>query len=390
MMALFWISAIVVGYVYVGYPCLIALWARVVDRRPHRAPFADGQWPSISIVIAARNEAPRLAARVRNLLDQDYPGPCDIIVVSDGSTDDPGAALQPFGRSVSLIALPPSGKPAALNAGVATAAGEILVFADARQRFAPGALMELISNFADPGVGAATGELVLDCEQDAAVRLSLTAPRAESKDASASTIGEGIGLYWVYEKWLRRNESRVWSTLGATGAIYALRRTCWTPLPHSTLLDDVLSPMRAVLNGCRVVFDERAIAYDRASADAAAESRRKTRTLAGNYQILLQEPRLLVPFVNPVWLQYVSHKIGRLVVPWALIVLFASTLGLAPGRPAIAVVLALQGIFYGLAIAEALFHEGERFARIAFTFVMLNLSAIAGLAALRRVREVWR
>jgi len=374
MFVLFWISALVIGYVYIGYPCVIALWARIVDRRPRRAPFAAGQWPSISIVIAARNEAPRLRTRIRNLLDQAYPGRCEIIVVSDGSTDEPAAALAEFGAAVRLIELAPGGKPLALNAGVAASAGEILVFADARQHYAPGALVELVANFADPGVGGVTGELLLDCEQQ---------PRDNS-------VSEGIGLYWVYEKWLRQCESRVWSTLGATGAIYALRRGCWTPLPAGTLLDDVLAPMRAVLNGCRIVFEERAIAHDRVSVDAAAESRRKTRTLAGNYQILWQEPRLLVPIANPVWLQYVSHKIGRLIVPWALIVLFASTLGLAPEHPAIAVLLAAQGVFYGLAIAEALFHAGKRYARVAFTFVVLNVSAIAGLAALKRVREVWR
>jgi len=375
MIVLFWISAAIVAYVYLGYPCLIALWARAVDRRPRREPFADDRWPAISIVIAARNEAARLGGRIHNLLAQEYPGAREIIVVSDGSSDTTAAVLAPFGDAVRLLQLPPGGKPAALNAGVAASRGEILVFADARQRFAPGALMALVSNLSDPGVGGATGELVLDCEQG---------------DASDSAVGEGIGLYWTYEKWLRRMESRVWSTLGATGAIYALRRSCWSPLPATTLLDDVLAPMRAVLNGSRIVFEEAAIAYDRASTDAAAESRRKTRTLAGNYQILFQEPRLLLPFANPVWVQYVSHKLGRLIVPWALIGLFVGSIALAATHPFVALVMALQGIFYGLALAGAIFHARERFARVAFTFVMMNISAVAGLAALRRGREVWR
>ena len=374
MTALFWISALIVGYVYVGYPCLLAVWARIADRRPRRSPFEDGRWPSISVIIAARNEAARLPARVANLLEQDYPGAREIIVVSDGSTDAPGAALAPLADAVRLIEVPAGGKPLALNAGVAAAAGEILVFADARQRFAPGSLRELVANFSDPSVGGATGELVLDCEQDAA----------------DTSVGEGIGLYWKYEKWMRRNESRVWSTLGATGAIYALRRRCWSPLPAGTLLDDVLAPMRAVLDGCRIVFEERAIAYDRASVDAEAESRRKTRTLAGNYQILAQEPRLLIPFVNPVWLQYMSHKVGRLIVPWALVGLFASSLSLAPASGMYALVLALQGVFYGLALSGAIFKVRERFARVAYTFVMMNFAALTGLAALRRGREVWR
>lgn len=375
MTVLFWISALIVGYVYVGYPCLLAAWARLADRRPRRAPFRAGTWPSISIVIAARNEADRLPARVANLLEQNYPGPSEIVIVSDGSTDAPARALASFGRSVRLIDVPAGGKPLALNAGVAASTGEILVFADARQQFAPGALTALVRNFADPSIGGVTGELVLDCEHQARVDTS---------------VGEGIGLYWKYEKWLRRNESRVWSTLGATGAIYALRRECWTNLPAATLLDDVLAPMRAVLNGCRIVFEEEAVAFDRASTDAAAESRRKTRTLAGNYQIFAQEPRLLLPVLNPVWFQYMSHKVGRLVVPWALVGLFIATLALARESVLYAPVLAAQGVFYGLALSGALFRAPERLVRVAFTFVVLNLSAVAGIAALRRGREVWR
>lgn len=375
MTLLFWISALIVLYVYAGYPCLVAAWARAAERPRRRMPFGTGRWPSISIIVAARNEARRLPGRIANLLEQEYPGEREIIVVSDGSMDAPGAALDLYAKEITLIELPPGGKPLALNAGVMAAKGDILVFADARQRFAPGALVALAMNFADPAVGGATGELVLDCE---------VAP------APDSNVGDGIGLYWQYEKWLRRNESRVWSTLGATGAIYALRRSLWRPLPADTLLDDVLAPMRAVLGGHRIVFEEKAIAHDRASSDAAAESRRKQRTLAGNYQILLQEPRLVVPFVNPVWLQYVSHKIGRLVVPWALLALLVSSLALAPGHLIYGAALALQVIFYGFAAAGAIFHARERLTRVAFTFVMLNYAAIAGLIALRRGRAVWR
>jgi cellulose synthase/poly-beta-1,6-N-acetylglucosamine synthase-like glycosyltransferase len=374
MIVLFWISALIVAYVYVGYPCLLAAWARMAARPPRRGAFAAGAWPSISIVVAARNEAARLPARIENLLAQQYPGRREIIVVSDGSTDDPRAALERFGHAVRLIEVPAGGKPRALNAGVAESTGEVLVFADARQQFGPGAIIALVSNLADPMVAGATGELVLDCEQSGV----------------DTPVADGIGLYWKYEKSLRRNESRVWSTLGATGAIYALRRRCWSPLPEATLLDDVLAPMRAVLNGGRIVFDEGAVAYDRASSDAAAESRRKTRTLAGNYQILSQEPRLLIPFLNPVWVQYVSHKIGRLVVPWALVALLISTISVAQVHVFFAVVLAAQGIFYGLALSGALFQVRDRLARVAYTFVVMNLSAVKGLAALRRLREVWR
>jgi cellulose synthase/poly-beta-1,6-N-acetylglucosamine synthase-like glycosyltransferase len=379
MESLFWLSVFLVLFVYVGYPLLVAAWGKLAHPSAvRRLPFPQGAWPSISIVIAARNEAHRLGERVRNLLDQRYPGECEIIVVSDGSTDDPAAALAPFRTDVRLIELPPGGKPLALNAGVAAARGDVLVFADARQAFAPGALTRLVENFRDPSVGGATGELILDCE------LATGSP-------SLSSVGEGIGLYWKYEKWIRRSESRVWSTLGATGAIYALRRSVWRPLPATTLLDDVLAPMRAVLGGYRMVFDERAIAFDGASKDAAAEARRKTRTLAGNYQILALEPRLLLPVANPVWIQYVSHKVGRLIVPWLLVALFCASATLAPAGGAIYIAaLALQLAFYGLAAAGGWLSVRERPARIALTFVVMNYSAIAGLAALRRGREVWR
>ena len=341
---LFWISAAVIGYVYVGYPLILAGLARVAGRAPRKAPFAENAWPSISIVIAARNEASRLPERVANLLEADYPGRREIIVVSDGSTDGTAEVLQPIRGYLTFIEVPRGGKARALNAGVAAAKGDIIVFADARQRFAPNALRELVANFADPSVGGATGELLLDWE---------------TGDA-ASTVGDGVGLYWKYEKWQRRNESLLRSTLGATGAIYALRRTLWRDLPPDTLLDDVLAPMRAVLAGYRVVFDDRAVAFDCVSPDAAAEARRKTRTLAGNYQILAQEPTLLVPIANPVWLQYVSHKVGRLIVPWALLLFLIASAALADDAWIYTAALAAQVGFYGLAGVGALIEARSR------------------------------
>ena len=184
-----------------------------------------------------------------------------------------------------------------------------------------------------PASVASRGELLLDSELG----------------DTGSTIGEGVGAYWSYEKWLRRHESLVGSTVGSTGAIYALRRELWQPLPDDTILDDVLAPMRAVLSGARVVFEGSARAYDRVATAANSEYQRKTRTLAGNYQILRLEPRLLAPFVNPVWIQFVSHKLGRLIVPYALCALLVSSAALAITHWAYAVALAAQLAFYGLA-----------------------------------------
>jgi biofilm PGA synthesis N-glycosyltransferase PgaC len=363
----FWISTLTIVYVYAGYPLLMMIWARVRPRRTsHRTSSAPAiptpEYPRISIVIAARNEAARLPARIENLLALAYPADRrEIIIVSDGSTDDTLAVLGRF-PEVQAIAAPAHGKAAALNLAVARASGEILVFADARQMFAPDALRALVAPLVDATIGGVTGELLLDCETaEVAGRRSgverrrtpgnrrMRAGRATDRRVGAdrrgrlvSTISDGVGLYWRYEKQLRRLESAVGSTLGATGAIYALRRVLYRPLPDDTILDDVLAPMRVVLAGYRVVFTDQAIAFDQAAADANAEQRRKVRTLAGNVQILGIEPRLLVPFVNPVWLQYMSHKVGRLLVPYCLLTLFAASVALAAEQVVYAVALAAQ------------------------------------------------
>lgn len=349
MSELFWGSVAVIAYVYAIYPLLIAAWARLRARPVRRVPLGaaeTGPAPGVSVVIAAHNEGRRLPARVGNLLAQQYPGPLQIIVVSDGSTDSTRAALAPFGNRVELVEIPRSGKPSALNAGVARAHHPLLLFADARQTFAPDVVRLLVENFADPAVGAVTGELLLDCEQ--------------GDDAVDSSMAESVGAYWRFEKWLRRHESAVWSTLGATGAVYAMRRSLWRPLPAATLLDDVLAPMRVVLAGSRVVFDERPKAFDRVERDAAGERRRKVRTLAGNYQIVALEPALLNPLRNRVWFQFVSHKLGRLAVPYAMVLALVANAALAPAGILYMAALAAQLGFYGLAAYGWWLEKGAR------------------------------
>lgn len=341
MTAFFWGALGLVLYVFVGYPAILLAWARVAPKPVRRSPST----PKLSVVIAARDEGPSLRARLDNLMGSDYPADAmQIIVVSDGSTDATAEVLVRYKSSVDAIFLPAGGKASALNAGVAAARHDVLVFADARQTFAPDALRALVAPMADPEVGAVSGELVLDCESG----------------AGASTIGEGVGAYWRYEKWLRRHESLVGSTVGSTGAIYALRRELWQPLPAETILDDVLAPMQAVLAGARVIFEASARAFDRVSPIGRSEFQRKTRTLAGNYQILWLQPRLLVPFVNPVWLQFVSHKLGRLVVPYALCAILISSAVLAGRHVFYAAVFFGQVAFYSLAVYGAMLDRRGR------------------------------
>jgi poly-beta-1,6-N-acetyl-D-glucosamine synthase len=371
MVLAFWASLAVIGYVYAGYPALVWLWARL--RPVAAAPDETADAPAISIVMAARNEARHLPARLDNLLRLDGPpARRQIIVVDDGSTDETLAVLSRYRGVVEAVAVPAGGKALALNEGVRRARHPVLVFTDARQVFADDALAELTAPLRDPRVGVVTGELVLDGESagrrvaeadrrapaDAADHAPTPGPAAaavnrrravDRRRTIESTIVDGVGLYWRYEKQIRRSESAAGSMLGATGAIYAMRRSLWQPLPADTILDDVLIPMRAVMAGYRVVFNDRARAFDRAAADADTETRRKIRTLAGNYQILWLEPRLLLPWRNPVWIQYVSHKLGRLLVPYALLVLMASSMALAGRSLVYAAALSGQCAFYLLA-----------------------------------------
>ena len=391
MELIFWLSAAFVVYVYAGYPALLYLWAR---RRTTHAPSAAdddstcavardtrrpirAKVPGVSIVIAAYNEGSTLGDRIENLRSLDYPpARRQIVVVSDGSTDNTPEVIRRFSRSVDFVTVPRGGKALALNAGVAAAKFDILVFADARQVFAADALRQLVAPLADPAVGAVSGELLLDCEsalfdnrRSEADRRRVPDPGADAVERRThgerrrsfhSSIADGVGMYWRYEKQLRRLESAVGSTLGATGAIYAMRRALWQPLPADTILDDVLAPMRVVLAGYRVVFNERARAFDRAPDDADTEARRKVRTLTGNYQMLWLDPRVLLPWRNPVWFQYMSHKIGRLAVPYALLAILATSIGLAGDSVFYAAALTGQVAFCLLAGYGALLERNSR------------------------------
>ncbi|HVR28422.1 MAG TPA: glycosyltransferase family 2 protein [Thermoanaerobaculia bacterium] len=333
--AAFWLSLLLVAYVYAGYPLLLAVWSRWRPRPVERG----GAEPTVSLVMAVRNERERLERKLENCLALDYPPEKLQIVVSlDGSCDGTaGVAARYAARGVEVVRSERHrGKAAALNSGVAAARGEIVLFCDARQRLDPGAVRELVACFTDPSVGAASGELVL-------------------LDDSGGVAAGGVGLYWRYEKVVRAMESRVHSAVGATGALYAIRRELWAPLPEDTLLDDVLVPMRIVLAGRRTVFEPAARAYDR-EAPPELEFARKVRTLAGNFQLLGLLPGLLSPRSNPVFVQFVSHKLGRLAVPHLLIVLLVSNLFLLEG--VYLVFLAGQCAWYLLASAGAIAARG--------------------------------
>jgi cellulose synthase/poly-beta-1,6-N-acetylglucosamine synthase-like glycosyltransferase len=353
---LFWIGVATVLYVYLLYPALIWVLARL--RREQRTAGAERTWTAFSVVLAVHDEELRIRARLDELLTliAATGRSAEVIVVADGCTDSTAALARshpsPLVRVIELAEN--EGKARALSRGYEVAQGDVLVFADARQRWAPAALQQLLQNFDRPDVGAVTGELVVE--------------------APAGVLS-GVGLYWRYEKWLRRNEARLHSTVGVSGSISAVRRELFRPIPRGLLLDDLYWPLQVVMQGRRVAYDERAIAYDRLPERPADEFRRKVRTLSGNFQLAARLPQALLPWRNPIWAQFISHKLLRLVVPWMLLAVFVAS-GLLP-EPLYRVAFVAQVICYGLALLALAGGRGARWrvASAAAGFVVLNAAA---------------
>jgi len=359
MKFVFWISAAVVAYSYLGYPAW--LWLRSWwSPRPVRRGSA---MPAVSTVMVVRNEEAVIARKLENLLGLDYPeDKIEVVLVSDGSSDRTPDILADYARDSrvrTLIKPESQGKAAGLNDAIKLASGEVLLFTDARQFIEPVALRLLIENFADPDVGAASGELMLG-------------------DPTSGETGKGMGLYWRVEKKIRELESASGSVAGATGAIYCARRSLLdaSPLPVGTLLDDVLLPMQIVRQGFRVIFDSRARAWDSPDLGDGREFSRKVRTLSGNYQLLQLAPWLLGS-ENAIRFEFVSHKLTRLIVPFALLALLIASIFLP--EPFYRIALGAQLAFYALSIAALSGVKIGPLARIADparTFVVLNSAAI--------------
>jgi cellulose synthase/poly-beta-1,6-N-acetylglucosamine synthase-like glycosyltransferase len=367
---IFWVAIALVAYTYALYPALAAVLSRWMGRTPH----TEAITPALAVVVAAHNEESRIATRVRDILEQEYPeDDLRVIVVDDGSTDGTAAAADIGDARVQVIRLPRNvGKAAALNAGVAAATAALVVFTDARQRFAPGALRRLAEPFADPEVGVVSGELAI-------------APDVAGRAAD-------IGLYWRIETMLRESEARLGWLHGVSGAIHAMRRELIPTLPPGLILDDMYLPLTALFAGKWVWMTREAVALDSGSRDESEEFRRKLRTLAGNWQLLAKLPRLLNPFTNPVFFAFVSHKLLRLLAPWALIAALPASL--CARQPFYAALFVLQLLAYAIA-ALAIFRPRAAaripFAGTAGTFVMLNAAALCSLpACIVGPRRLWK
>jgi cellulose synthase/poly-beta-1,6-N-acetylglucosamine synthase-like glycosyltransferase len=355
---LFWGTAVLLAYTYAGYLVWLWLRARMCRKPVLRTPYA----PHISIVMIVRNEEGVLEQKLQNLLEMDYPPErCQIVVVSDGSTDRTEEILQQQARNPRVQAIMKQmgqGKASGVNDAVGLASGDVVVFMDARQDIELDAVRLLMENFGDPEVGCVSGELMLG-------------------DRNSGETAHGMGLYWRVEKQIRELESASGSVVGATGALYAARRELVPSLPQGTILDDVYVPMEIARRGKRVVFDPRARAWDVPNLGADREFARKVRTLTGNYQLVQLAPWLLTAS-NPLRFEFVSHKLLRLVVPFALAAILVASISLR--SPVYRAALNLQLLFYGLSLLGlSRLSRGPlaKLADAALTFVVLNTAAAA-------------
>jgi cellulose synthase/poly-beta-1,6-N-acetylglucosamine synthase-like glycosyltransferase len=342
-----------------GYPLLLWKWpfpSRPVDKR-------SDFLPSVSLLLAVHNGASFLRDKLNSILALSYPPEkLEVFILSDGSSDATDSIAKEFASPrIHLISLPRGGKSAAINHGLSLAQGEILFFTDVRQRLDPLALRHLAANFADPKVGAVTGEL------------QILAPNG--------AVGEqaDMDLYWRYELWARAKQSAHFSLFNTTGCLYAMRRSLARPLPPNTLIDDAEMPLQAYLKGYRIIFDPVSIAFDYPT-QSGTEWTRRMRTLGGLWQVFLRHPKLLL-WPHPMWLHFVSHKFGRLALPWCLIGIFTST-ALLPDTPVRSLLIANEILFLLLAASLPWLPARSplyRYASWARTFLVMNLAAFLSL-----------
>ncbi|MCD4781942.1 MAG: glycosyltransferase family 2 protein [Candidatus Omnitrophica bacterium] len=380
MVFVFWILLMAVIYCYIGYPFLIWILAECFPQRVQRQPAQ----PSVSIVLAVWNEDDVMESKMQNILALDYPKEkMEVLVASDGSEDDTVKIVEQYSGSelnLKIFAYQDrKGKIVRLNELVAEARHDIVVFMDARQQFDAQAVEALTANFHDRKVGCVSGELVF-------------------READEGT-SVGVNVYWKYEKFIRDKESRFHSMLGATGAIYAIRRELFRPVPLEAVLDDMYIPLQIVLKGYRAVFDLNAKAYDAPADNPQEENRRKTRTIFGNYQLLTLLPQAYIPFVSPVAFQMISHKLLRIIMPFFLIGLLIVN-GFLVTAPLYRTIFWAQLIFYGSALFGKLARERNygilnvifKISYVPYVFCLLNFSAFMGFVkfVMNRQPVTWK
>jgi len=367
--SLFWICVAVPLYVYLGFPVFLWLAAALTRRAPRREPIE----PSVSLLIAAYNEAAVIAEKIRNSLALDYPAErLEIVVASDGSADATADIVRSFAAAsagrVRLLDYPENrGKMAVLNDAIPELHGEIVAFTDATSMLADNSLRILVQSFSDPLVGAASGVY-----------------RLLKKDQAQ--LGPQEDIYWKYETFLKVQEARLGAFSGAHGSLFAIRRALYPFPSEKTINDDFTIPMRILECGHRVAYEPAAVAFEEAQEMEGFS--RRVRIMAGNIEQLREIKRLLWPPRPFVLFCLLSHKTARLLVPVCLLIALATNVALAGQYPYNWLLLG-QGLFYSLAILGGMVDLKPKILRLAYYFCMVNAPLFAWIyQALRHGRAI--
>jgi cellulose synthase/poly-beta-1,6-N-acetylglucosamine synthase-like glycosyltransferase len=357
----FWVSVGVVAYVYFGYPALLYVLARLrpaeVVRDPH-------DWPKVTLVVSAYNEAGVIEAKIRNALSTGYPTDrLEILIVSDASDDGTDDIVEQYANhGVVLVRMAQrGGKTVGLNEAVRRARGELVLFSDANAMYLADAVRQIVRRFSDPKVGAVVGE--------------------STYEDSDSDSDRSEGLYWRYETWIKEQESRIGSVVGGDGAIYAVRKSLYQPMPADAL-SDFVNPLQVVRAGYRCVYEGAAVSVEKAAGDFAREYRRKVRIVNRAWRATMRLRGMLNPFRHG-WfaVQLISHKLLRWWVPVFMIAALTANL-LAASTPLYQLTLAGQGAFYGLAGVGWLLRRRDGMPIIVYIpyyFCLVNVASLHGL-----------
>jgi cellulose synthase/poly-beta-1,6-N-acetylglucosamine synthase-like glycosyltransferase len=359
----FWLCLGGVAYVYFIYPLVIWCLSRCFGRRQEAAMLADEELPSLSVLIAAYNEEAVIEDRVKNVLGLDYPSEkLELVIACDGCSDSTAVTARRYARrGVRVLEYGTRrGKSATLNAAFAELKGDIVMLSDANTNTDRDAARNLVRWFRDPTVGAVCGRLIM------------TDPET----------GRNVdSLYWRYETFIKRCEGRLGALLGANGAIYAIRRELYQPIPTNTIVDDFVIPLLARLRtGCAIIFDPQAIAREETAADVRSEFRRRSRIGAGGFQSIAMLGKLMNPRRGWVSFTFFSHKVLRWVCPFFLVALLASNL-LLLRQPFYQLCLLGQLLFYALALVGAWVPgriSALKIVRLTTLFASMNLALLVG------------
>jgi cellulose synthase/poly-beta-1,6-N-acetylglucosamine synthase-like glycosyltransferase len=365
MTIVFWIVVLLIVYAYVGYAAAVLLLSLFVHR-PVRSD--DAYEPDVTLLITAYNEERDIARKLEDCLRLDYPASkFEIIVASDGSTDDTDRIVNSFAArhdNVKLIRVEGRvGKTETQNQAVAQARGEVIVFSDATTEYRGDAIRKLVRNYADPDVGAVSGKY-------------------SYRTLEKSAMGRSTIVFWDYENLIKSRQTRIKTITGCCGCIYSVRKKAYVPLPGS-VISDLVEPLKVIERGYRIVFETEAIAYETTTEKVKDEFRMRVRVITRGMNGILYVRRLLNPFKYPfVAFQLVSHKVLRWLVPILLVILFGATLALVGRHWFYGLALGGQAAVYGLAglgvVAERLGYK-LRVLALPLYFCVVNLAALVGM-----------